>query len=228
MEIPSNNPANSFCEGMGKECAKEGIDYVKSIISNFKDKKYLFIGERKTIERVKKQKQSPEFIFYSKFISNKNFGFQIKMGLTLRGLADEKDYERLHHLKEVIKLKYDLEGLHVAQLSQNKIIMKYILHHLEENKDDEKIKEELNIFLENIEQNTFFIQKHHLEKDIVKDIKLKIKVHSPKIFVVSSKGSTRNISEKVFNFFIDNPIENYRHKRYNSDNEDILFLFRSS
>lgn len=226
METPSESPADKFFEGVGKECAEQGIDYVKSILRDIKDKKYLFIGERKTIDQVKKQKKSPEFIFYSKFVFDKDFCFQIKMGLTLRNLDDERDYERLDHLKNVIISKYDLEGLHVAQISQNKIIMKYLLHHLEENKGEDKIKEELNLFLKEIEKNTFFIQKHYSEKSIIEDVKLKIKAHSPKIFIISAKGSTENISEKVFDFFINNPLENYRHKRYNSDKENVLFLFR--
>lgn len=226
METPSN-PISDFCEGAGKECAKEGIDFVKNILGQLFNKKYAFIGERKTIDHVKKQKYSPEFKFYSNYISDKDIKSQIKMGLALRVLEEENDYERIKHLRGVIVKKYDIEGLHVAELSQNKILMKNILHYLEEGKTEEQIKEELISFLNNIEQNTFFIQNGQSVEEITQDISLKIQVHSPKIFIIASKGSTNTISAQVFDHLITSKKSTYDYKQYGDNKENILFLFKN-
>lgn len=226
-ETHSKDPVSSFFEGAGKECAKEGIDIIKDILNKIVNAKYSFIGERKTIDNVKKQKHSPEFRFYSNYLNSKDIKFQIKMGLTLRILEEEKDYDRINHLREIIVKKYDIEGLHIAELAQNKILMKYILYHFEEGKSEEKIKVELNSFLEGIEKNTFFIQNVQSAGEVIKEISLKIQVHSPKIFIIASKGSSLVLSSQIFDQLIKLNEGKYDYKRYKDNKEDILFLSKS-
>lgn len=224
METPSKDPFSSFCEGAGKQCAEEGISFVKKILNQITNRKYLFIGERKTIDHVKRQ--SNEFNFYSKYLINSDFKFQIKMGLALRSLDEEKDYDRMDHLKKVIRKKFNVEGLHISQLSQNKIIMKYILHYLEEDKDEEEIKTELDLFLKEIEKNTFFIQKENVADDVINDVSIKIKVNSPRIFVLSTRVDiSYGDFKKIFDFFMANPLHGYTVKRYTGEG-DILFFYK--
>lgn len=231
METPSNNLPEgdlpSSPETWGKVLVDGGMEIVKKILDGMRTRKYAFIGERKTIDITRSQKKAQEIRLYKKYIEDGDKLTLCEMGLTLRRLALNGDIKRIENLREKIKVKYDIRGVHISQAIQNKILSKYIGELIEEDMKDELISKRIDDFLNSIENHVLFINSDDQDvARITSRVMLKIETHSPVFFVVSGKGSAIRTAEGIAMKLREDTVEGYEIVRHFNDEDAMIFLKR--
>jgi FixJ family two-component response regulator len=110
--------------GATKGALDWSVEFIKSLVEKFKDRKIAFIEDEETIKIVKEQYNSGELNFYKAYIQDKELLFIVKLGLTLRRM--ESDSQRRNNLRDKIFRKYEIRGLRIAQFVENGILNRYI------------------------------------------------------------------------------------------------------
>ncbi|MFQ5620436.1 MAG: hypothetical protein ACE5FT_01175 [Candidatus Nanoarchaeia archaeon] len=106
------------------------------------------------------------------------------MGLTLRRL--EKEGKSLKSLHDKILNKYDIQGLHVAYFVQNGLFSKYVGNILEGAATPKRLTLEIEKLFRNIDNAVIFIRKSDLIIKKAEEVITKIRVISPKTFIISA------------------------------------------
>jgi len=221
--MSSDSPISDIAEGATKGFLELSIEKIGSFIKKLKNKELGFIEEEKTIEIVREQYRSGEAKFYEIYIKDKNLLFLVRLGLTLRKL--ETDKERLQNLRDKILRKYDVEGLHIAEFVQNGVLNRYVSILLEELISIEKLTEDIEQILKNIEKYTIFVLSTSNKSDIIKNADIKVSSHSPKIFIISGfKSAAKIVAEGIDRFRII--LKDYDFERFSSGEKEILFFKR--
>lgn len=213
-------------ENWGKVLVDGGTEIVKNILVAIKTKKYAFIGERQTIDLTRFQKKSKEMKIYNEYMPDSDNLILFEMGMSLRKLETEKDFVRLENLKDKIRAKYDIEGVHIAQTIQNKILLRYITELIEEGIEKDIIISRISKLISDIDSHVFFIQGEGKDIDTMRKINLKIEVNSPVFFVISGKGSAVKTIEEVSDEIKNKPFENYYISRHFGEKDAMIFLKR--
>lgn len=221
--MSSDNPISDIAEGTAKGFLDWSVDKIGSFIKRLKNKELAFIEEPKTIEIVREQYRSGEAKFYEIYIKDKNLLFLVKLGLTLRKL--ESDKERLQNLRDKILKKHDIEGLHIAEFVQNGILNNYVSILLKELTSLEKLTEDIEQILKNIEKYTIFVLGTSNKSEIIKNADIKVNSHSPKIFIISGfKSAAKIVAESIDKFKII--LKDYEFERFSSGEKETLFFKR--
>ncbi|PIN83536.1 hypothetical protein COV61_02805, partial [Candidatus Micrarchaeota archaeon CG11_big_fil_rev_8_21_14_0_20_47_5] len=124
--VSEPDPIASTVKGAAKAVMEHFEEKFEDFIERFKRGELAFIVDKETIEVVRKQREKPSWKLYRKYVSDSDIRLQIEMGLSLRAFEKEKNYEKLDNLRRIIRNKFGTRGLHVAQLSQNGLIDKYL------------------------------------------------------------------------------------------------------
>ena len=224
MAISSDNPVNDFMKGAGEQTAKEVFEGIRKLAKKFKKGKFAFIKERETIDSALALKKSTEIKIYKTYFNNSN-GNEIifRMGLLLRRLESEKDFVRLNNLREKIKIKYSIEGVHVAQAVQNKVFFKYISKLISEGYGKDLISKRINKLIEDAEELIIFVNNEDDISILMESIKNKISVRSPVFLVISGKYSAANKVEIISESFRDG-LDGYSIDKHFEKNESMLFF----
>ncbi len=149
---PVNDALKEAAKGAVEGALNWGADFIKKLASKFRDKKLGFIQDEKTIKRVKEQYNSGELAIYKEYVKNKELLFLLQMGLTLRSLDKDGDEPRRNNLRTKIFKKYEVKGLHIAQLVENGILNRYVGILIDNINSIEKFKEDIMNILQNIEK----------------------------------------------------------------------------
>ena len=228
--MSSDNPADQLTDKIIREGAHGVADAildridVKKWIKKFNAKELRFVGNLDNIDLAKEQKKTPEWCNYSRYITNKDLGILVQMGITLRKL-DEKENakDRLDHLRKVILKKYDLKGLHVAQFVQNGILGKYLETQLAKAKSDADITERLENFLKEIDKFCFFIT--GTENVVKKGNEIVSRMHAlcPPTVVLYAIGSATKPA-MVLQKRIQKETSDYKLEEYFQANKKLIFF----
>jgi len=221
----SNNPLSEISEGATKGVLEWSLEKISTFIKRLMNKELGFIGEPKTIELVREQYRSGEAKFYKGYISDKDVLFLVKMGLTLRKLEELNQEERRINLRDKIFKKYSIEGLHIAEFVQNNTLNKYVGILLDELNSIEKLKEEIGEILRNIEKYTLFVQGTDQKKELVKNIEIKIRANSPRIFIIVGVKSAAKIVSECTNLFKE-IMKEYEFQSWSDGKKEVLFFRR--
>ncbi len=219
----SYDPIESTSSGAVKGFLEWGTDVVKDLASKFKDKKLAFIQDEKTIEIVRQQYNSGELSFYKEYIGGKEVLFLLKMGLTLRKLAKDKEDDRRQNLRTKIFDKYKIKGLHIAQFVENGILNRYIGILIDDMSSLDRFKKDVMEVLDNIEKYVIFVRAKDKERNVIKQVTTITTSHSSMIFIVSGIHSAakivRNCEPKLIEFLKDYTLE----KISGEDKENLFF-----
>ena len=199
--MSSDNPISDISEGVVKGFLDWSAEKIDSLVKKLKNKELAFIEEPKTIEIVREQYRSGEAKFYEIYIKDRNLLFLVKLGLTLRKL--EQDKERTQNLRDKILKKHEIEGLHIAEFVQNGILNSYVAILLKELTSIEKLTEDIEQILKNIEKCTIFVLGTSNKAEIIKNADIKVNSHSPKIFIISGfKSAAKIVADSIDSFKI--------------------------
>lgn len=226
MVTPSDDPVSSAVEGLASATFRLGIDGIKKLIDKFKNKKIAFVQDEATLEKVKEDLKSNELKFYKAYIKTPDLLTPILMGLTLRRLEEEKDFDRLAKLKTKIVSKYDIGGLHISQAVQNGIISKYITYLIEIHATESIMQKRLTIFLEDVENHICFVKNYIDAKNEAMKIVTKINVNSPDVFVISGMGNATEGSNKVIEEVDKFHLKDYYREDYSRPLRRIAFFHK--
>ena len=120
-DIPSNS---DVLAGITKGLLEHAEEKAMAWVERFRNHEIIFIEDPGTIDRVKRQRKSPEWKMLSEVIKDRKLRLLAQMGLTLREL--ENDQEKTQSLRNKIHHKYGRDGLHIAEAVQNNIISNFI------------------------------------------------------------------------------------------------------
>ncbi|MFW5846650.1 MAG: hypothetical protein ACOCUU_00680 [Nanoarchaeota archaeon] len=219
------DPVGDFGEGIGRGATKGILNYgekkIKEFITLFKDKKIGFIGDNKTIENAKQTKVSGEWAFYKPYIKDEELRFIIRLGLVLRKI--EADTERLQNLKDKIKRRYGVKGLHIAYFVQNGALNRYVAILLDDLDSTETLTKVITSTLQNIEKHAIFVNWRYKANELVKESITKISSHSPSIFMISGVGPAAKIIKESEQLLTDT-LNKYRLEKISTRNKEILFF----
>lgn len=223
MEMSSDGPISDAAKGATKAFLEWSTEKITLFVRKLRDKKLIFIQDKRTIEIVKEQYDSGESKFYQKYIKNKEHLLNVRLGLTLRKL--EGDEERLHNLRDKIFKKYKVEGLHIAEFVQNGILNRCIGIFIQELVSLEDFERKIEEILKNIEKYAIFVLAINKVPDIIKKVDTLITAHSPPIFVVAGvKSAAKVVQESIDKLKII--LKDYDFEGVSSGEKEILFFKR--
>jgi len=214
-------------EGTTRGIIKESKNSIKSFLEKLKNRKISFVQDPATIKRVIRQRKIGELKQYKLFVKDKEKIQIIIMGLTLRGLEKEKNNWRIMNLRTNIRIKYRLEGLHMAQAIQNGILSRYIISLLEQGFSMSDTKMQVEEFLNDIEKHICFVHSNKNAPQIVEEVKTKINAHNPNIFVLSGAGSAMKITMESHNLLLKENLP-YIIEKYSNPIRELYFFNRNT
>lgn len=219
------DPIKSAAEGVTEGTLNWGSEFIKNLALKFKNRKLAFIQDRKTIDLVKEQYHSGELSIYKEYVQDKDMLFFLKMGLTLRKLDKDKEWERRTNLRNKIFDNYKVKGLHIAQFVENGILNRYIGILIEDIISIKKFKEDIMNILNNIEKHVLFVKNTDNERKVMQQSMTIASSHSPMIFIVSGISSAaeivRNCEGKLKELLKD-----YELEKISSGGKENLFFKR--
>ena len=212
--------SSDVAEGITTALLKFSEEKIKQLVEHFKTNKIRFLGDSETIKIAKEIRDSGELIFYKAYIKDKSLLFNIKLGLILRKV--ENDSEKLSDLREKIKNKFQIRGLHIAYFVQNRILNRYVGILLDNLDSAEVLNKIIVDTLENIEKHVIFVDFRYKSRDIIRDAMI-LSAQNPNILIISGAGSTRKEildSESQLNSFL----KNYELEKMSTQKKEILFF----
>ncbi len=217
--------AEGVTRGIVKETKATVRESILALIDKFRNGKLGFIQDPDTIEVVKEQRKVGELSQYKSFVGDREKIDIIILGLALRRLDNQDNRERVENLRSKIYLKYNKEGLHIAQVVQNGILNRYIITLLEQGFSIEAAKPQVKSFLENIEEHVCFVTSESVPEQIVEEVKIKIISHSPNIFVLSGTKSAMKITIDAYNLVLEIKLP-YAIEKYSGPKRELYFFSR--
>jgi len=186
--MPSDDPIESASKGATKAALEWGSDRIKELARKFSQRELSFIEDQETIDQVITQRKKPEFLFYLKYVKNRDLRLQIEMGLLLKKLEKE-DPSKIQNLRNKIYRKYKSDGLHVAELAQCGVFSRYVGLLLEKTMDEIELAEGIEGILHNIEKYVLFVQADSDIRRTAKTVVDRITVNLPRAIIIFSKGN---------------------------------------
>ena len=223
----TSNPVKDFGEGIGKGATEGLLNYgekkIKELVGLFRDRKLKFIGDKETIENAKETKNSGELKFYKEYIKDKELLFVIRLGLVLRRVEEGK--EKLQSLKDKIKKKYKIKGLHIAYFVQNGLLNRYVGILLDDLDSPENLNKVITDTLNNIEKHTIFVDYRYNQRQLLKESMTITSAHSSSIFIISGVGSVAKIVHETEEALIK-MLNKYELEKITTGKKEILFFKR--
>ena len=221
----SSDALKDVAEGVTKGVLTWSLEQIKSLAHGFKDKKLFFIQDEKTIKRVKEQYRSGELSIYKEYIEDKEILFLLQMGLTLRKLEQEGEFDRRQNLRTKIFNKYKVKGLHIAQFVENGILNRYIGILIDDIFSLDKFKEDIMIVLESIEKHVLFVQAEDKERDIIHKTLSITSINLSFIFIISGIFSAAETVKNCETRLVE-LLKEYKCEKMSSGNKESLFFTR--
>ncbi len=219
----SSDPIESAAKGATKGVLEFSRDSLKEFIKKLKNKELAFIEDIETIEIAKEQRNKSEWKFFKRFINDKDLSVLFQLGLTLRRL--EEDGKPVDPLLKKIVNKYDVKGVHIAQIIQSGIFSKYIGNILDKSPSEQRLKNELEKFFADVDKTVIFIRNTDDINKKAAEMVTKIRSYSPETFVITGMGTAKDVCKDVFKNVM-NEISDYNVENYSTENRKIYFLNR--
>jgi len=217
---------DGLIEGTVKGLLYWTTEQISEIVYKLNNKSLLFINNKETIGLIKNQRKTPEWDIYNRYLKLKkgdDLRVIILMGLALRGLEFKGELDKVRELREKIKSKYDINGLHIAQFIQNDFLGKYFGDIISKTKSIIELKKNIEEILNNLDKYVIFIKDGSSPKKLAEKIKIRIFANLPKTFIISSTGSAIAIAKKIESI-LEGQIDDYLFGSYKEKGKYICFL----
>jgi len=208
-EIPSNT---DVLAGITKGLLEHAEEKALAWVERFRNHEIVFVEDSDTIDRVKKQRKSPEWKILSDVLKDKKLRLLAQMGLALREL--ENDQERTQSLRNKIHHRYGRDGLHIAEAVQNNIISNFI--GLESPNIGEPVDLTIRVenLLNNIEKYIVFIGPEDKEEVLVRRVRIRLDADVPDTLILFGAYKAKRVAisvrgkiEKAFPSYATSSIE---------------------
>lgn len=226
--MSSEDPVASAAEGVTKGVLVFSEEKIKGLVKRFLDKDIAFVEDPETIKLVKQQRKTSEYDLFKQYIDDHDLRILFLMGLTLRRLERKK--EQVQSLRDKIVDKYDIKGLHIAQLIQNGFFNTFLANALERTPRIQQLKFEIKSLFDNIGNTVVFVKEFDNVNHTVEEITVKIYANSPRSFMVCGSGSARRKChqiEKEMKKWIRTRAIKYDWEVYESEFKTVFFLNKS-
>lgn len=218
----SDSVISDAVEGATKGTLSWTKEQISQIIKELKSGKSGIANElSQAIQSVKIQRNSSEWKLYSPYIKDPKLRKLTNLGLQLR--INSKNKTQLEFLREKIREKYELEGLHIAEFVASKILSKFIASIIDVNKTSEQMTSEIEQVLNNVERDVSFIHSETDSNATIKKVIYILNVLSPQLHILSSKGNVNNKCKKMV-VSISKEIKGYRVEEYSDEDEYVVFF----
>jgi len=207
-------------EGITTALLRFSEEKIRQLAEHFRTNKLRFLGDSETIKIAKDVRDSGELIFYKAYIKNKQLLFNIKLGLILRKV--ETDSEKLSDLREKIKNKFQIRGLHIAYFVQNGILNRYVGILLDNLDSAEVLNKIIVDTLENIEKHVIFVNFRYKSRNIIQEA-MTLSAQKPNILIISGAGSTRKEILDSESQLVG-ILKNYELEKMSTQKKEILFF----
>jgi len=212
-------------EGITKGVLDWGEKKIKAFAKSFFKGKLYFIEDEETLDLVKKQLNSAEWVFFQKIIKDKKLRTLIQSGLGLRQLDTELKKKEVENFRKNIKSAHGLSGLHIAEFIQCKLLIECIGDLFENAETKKELCSHVENLLNSLETRCSFIQKDARDDFETVLILTRLKSNQPSFYVVFSRDSVLNIGKKVEKRLKKKLIPlNYDMKKKESKSSLILIL----
>ena len=208
-EIPSNT---DVLAGITKGLLEHAEEKALAWVERFRNHEIVFVEDSDTIDRVKKQRKSPEWKILSDVLKDKKLRLLAQMGLALREL--ENDQERTQSLRNKIHHRYGRDGLHIAEAVQNNIISNFI--GLESPNIGEPVDLTIRVenLLNNIEKYIVSIGPEDKEEVLVRRVCIRLDADVPDTLILFGAYKAKRVAisvrgkiEKAFPSYATSSIE---------------------
>ncbi|MCA9497289.1 MAG: hypothetical protein KC589_10190 [Nanoarchaeota archaeon] len=196
----SSEDQEKFIENSVKGATKAVIKYseekIKELANSFRNKNVAFIKDKETIDLVREQANNNELLLFKQYIGNRDYLVLFKLGLTLRKVHN--DEKKLKNIQEKIKLKYKLDGLHIAYFIQNGLFSRYVINIIDNGYSSVKgLKKEIEFLFENIRSIVSFVHNNDNVKNKSREIVNTIDANKPYCFMISAMGNAMKVADKI-------------------------------
>ncbi len=197
-----------------------------------RNKDLYFLDDDSIIKDAKKKRKFGEFKLFSDYIEDKNFRTLYQLGLTLRGYEKGDQYqENAKRLRETIKKQYRVQGLHISYFAQNGLFSELLKNLWEKELTEAEIALQIKDFLKEIDSKVMFIYRDDDSEAKIQEVLIKIRAHSPEIFIISSMKSAMDICKKIKEGISEQLSKDYDITEYSIDDSQkeiklIYFLNR--
>lgn len=164
---------------------------VRDLVKQFRNRQLAFIKDADNIELVKEGRNSSEFSILKQFVPKGPLSIQVLMGLTLRRIAD--DQPRIKALRDRIRQKYGLAGLHIAQITQIGITNQLLTHLVQLYPYPEEVTSKLVYFFDHIDDLVIFAQRTDAPSAIAKMILTRIESFTAHIVILFGSGYAQDV-----------------------------------
>lgn len=187
-----------IAEGATRGVLSWSKETILALAKKFLNKELVFIEDQQTIEIVKEQLKTAEWLLFNRYVQDKDMQLLIKMGLTLRALEKQKRLQALQNLRDKISTsKYGKRGLHIAQFVQSKLLKEYVNGIIDKASSESELIQNINDMLSYLEVRSSFIKKEDSPDIKVAEILTRIQAHAPESYIVFAKDSALPICKLI-------------------------------
>lgn len=186
-----------IAEGVTKAVISASSNKIKGLAKKFLNNELLFIQDEETIALVKAQLKTQEWSLVRKYIREKDYRILIQTGLALRKLDSLNEKRKIDNLRSNIFSKYKIEGLHISQFVQCKLMITYVVKIVENCQTIDELTNELEDMLKNLETRVTFIQAGKKAEEIVSQITARLNSNSPNDYLIFGRDSALELGEEI-------------------------------
>lgn len=192
----SNDPIESASKGATEAFLDWTEEKVKNAVKQFLNRKLAFIKDADNIELVRSESHSSEYALLGQFIPKGGaIEIQVQMGLALREMRGD-DY-RVTDLVKKLLAKYDVEGLHVAELTEIGIITQLLARLTKLYSNPEEVAKRLSYFLNHVEELVIFVRAEDFANSIAKLIMMRIEAYTSHLIIALGSGYAAGVLRKA-------------------------------
>jgi hypothetical protein len=208
-DVPSNS---DVLAGITKGLLEHAEEKALAWVERYRNHEIVFIEDPGTIDRVKRQRKSPEWIMLSEVIKDRKLRLLAQMGLTLREL--ENDQEKTQSLRNKIHHKYGRDGLHIAEAVQNNIISNFIGLESPYIGEPVDLTNRVEKLLNDIEKYIVFIGPEDKEDVLVRRVTIRLDADVPDTLILFGAYKAKRVAisvrgkiEKAFSSYTTSSVE---------------------
>lgn len=211
-----------IAEGVTKGTLSWTGEQVSQIVKKLKSGKSGILNNlSQSFNSLKIQRNSSEWKLYSQYIKDPKLRKLTNFGLQLRSYT--KDKTQLESLREKIRKRYELKGLHIAEFVASKILSKFIASMIDANKPSKQMSSEIEQMLNNVEQDVSFIHSGTNSNTTIENVIRILNASSPQLHILSSKGRVNNNCKNMV-VSISKKVKGYKVEEYSDEDEYAVFF----
>jgi hypothetical protein len=173
-------------------------DAVKKFLQRVNNREVAGSDDPTVIALVKEERQSPEFEFLKRYISDRQLRIQAQMGLALRKLeSDPQGRASFEGLRANLRAVFGLPGLHVAELVSNGVVTTYLNLLVSTEPTSADVSSRLERFLRQADSFVLFVVSKTPIEQTLEKVRARLMAHGSGTVAVFAKGLSRDVLARV-------------------------------